>query len=519
MIDQIIHYATAFNIALLLLLSYLAYTSTLDFLQSRRVKQLGCIPPERPHYAPGGLDLIWDGISHLWEHKNMQLWQKVYRNWGNKNNPYTVAMKVAGQRIMFTSDPENIKAILATQFNDFGKGEQFQKEWDEFLGHSIFATDGQIWSSSRQLLRPLFIKDRVSDLHCFERHTQSLLSQLPPPGQTVDIADLFFRFTLDAATDFLLGRSVDSLKDPQHAFAEAFSAVQHTQSVISRAGPFNYFVPRKQFRKHLTTLNTFVNQFIEAALRLSPAELEQRSKSDEGYTFLHALANFTRDRTVLRDQLVASLLAGRDTTACTLSWCFYELSTHPSVVAKLRAEILDTVGKHREPSYEDLKDMKYLKHVIDETLRLYPVVPFNVRVCMKDTTLPHGGGVDGNQPVGVLKGTPVGYSTLVMQRREDVYPEEWSVGGKGELHPGRFVPERWDVWTPRSWTYIPFNGGPRICIGQQFALTEMQYTLVRLLQRFERIETRMPEGGPRMRSDIVLQPQEGVKVGLYAAKE
>lgn len=276
---------------------------------------------------------------------------------------------------------------------------------------------------------------------------------MPPPGETVDIADLFFRFTLDAATDFLLGKSVNSIAEPAQEFAHAFAAVQHTQAVIARAGPFNRFVPRREFRRHITTLNVFVNQFIERALRLSPAELEQKTKSDEGYTFLHALANHTRDRVVIRDQLVATLLAGRDTTACTLSWCVYELSRQPRALATLRREILERVGPVRAPTYDDLKEMRYLKHVLDETLRLYPVVPFNVRVALKDTTLPHGGGPDGNQPVGVLEGTPVGYSPLVMQRRTDIYPAEWSASEKHKFDIDDFVPERWDVWTPKSWTY------------------------------------------------------------------
>ena len=347
-----------------------------------------------------------------------------------------------------------IQAVLTTQFYDFGKGEQFQREWNDFLGHSIFTTDDKQWSSSRQLLRPLFIKDRVSDLHCFERHIRDLLGALPTPGDTVDIADLFFRFTLDAATDFLLGKSVNSIAEPAQEFAHAFAAVQHTQSLIARAGPFNTFVPRRQFRRHIQTLNVFVNQFIERALRLSPAELEQKTKSTEGYTFLHALANHTRDRVVIRDQLVATLLAGRDTTACTLSWCVYELSRHPHALAVLRREIVERVGAHRPPTYDDLKEMRYLKHVLDETLRLYPVVPFNVRVAMKDTTLPHGGGPDGNEPIGVLKGTPVGYSPLVMQRRADIYPPEWSASEKRSFDVDDFVPERWDTWTPKSWTCV-----------------------------------------------------------------
>lgn len=94
---------------------------------------------------------------------------------------------------------------------------------------------------------------------------------------------------------------------------------------------------------------------------LSQDEIEKITKSEKGYTFLHALAGYTRDRTVLRDQIIAVLLAGRDTTACTLSWLFFELSNAPQCVAKLRTEIKDVVGLHRAPTYEDLKNMKYLQ--------------------------------------------------------------------------------------------------------------------------------------------------------------
>lgn len=146
---------------------------------------------------------------------------------------------------------------------------------------------------------------------------------------------------------------------------------------------------------------------------------------------------------------------------------------------------------------------------MNETLRLYPVVPFNVRLALKDTTLPHGGGPDGNQPLGIPKGTPIGYSTLVMQRREDIYPPVHS----GFAPVLEFVPERWENWTPKSWTYIPFNGGPRICVGQQFALTEMAYTLVRIFQQYASVQYMATEE-PGLRSDIVLQPSRGVQVAF-----
>ena len=296
--------------------------------------------------------------------------------------------------------------------------------------------------------------------------------------------------------------------------------------------------PRGKFRRNLRVLNEFVNPYIDRALLLSPEELEKKTRSDSGYTFLHALASFTRDRKVLRDQIVAVLLAGRvsfvffsppfplpfaanppiptkDTTASTLSWTFYELARHPNIYRKLRQEILSHVGPDQAPTYTDLKSLKYLQHVMNETLRLYPVVPYNLRFALEDTNLPHGGGPDGLSPVGVPKDTGILYSPLTMQRRPGLYPPSPPFPD-----PLEFCPERWVDWTPKSWTFIPFNGGPRICVGQQFALTEMGYTIVRVLQRFERMDRRWPEDMQlSLKSEIVLQPAEEVRVGFWRAEK
>ena len=169
---------------------------------------------------------------------------------------------------------------------------------------------------------------------------------------------------------------------------------------------------------------------------------------------------------------MAVLIAGRDTTAATLSWTVYELAHYPAVYARLRNEVLATVGARRGPTYEDLKSMTYLTHTLNETLRLYPAVPYNLRAALKDTSLP---GKEGQPDIVMLKGDVVVYSTMAMQRREDLYPE---IDGCGErfADPAVFCPERWDGWTPKAWTYVPFNGGPRICVGQNFAMTEMAFT-------------------------------------------
>ncbi|KAF7901275.1 hypothetical protein EAF00_003496 [Botryotinia globosa] len=476
-----------------------------------KIRSLGGHTRRIKTWVPFDLDVIARSVIYGIRDKDLEAWMEFFS--GYKDIRYTVESNLGGQRTLFTAEPENIKAILATQFRDYGKGEPFHKDWKDFLGDSIFTTDLDQWHDSRQLIRPQFIKDRVSDLDTFERHIRILIEKIKQEGRKwdgtqgreIDISDLFFRYTLDAATDFLLGRSVESLDTPGE-FADAFAEVQRVQSIIGRAGPFTGLVPRKSFYHGLKVINEFVTPFIEDALRLSPEELATKTKTAEGYTFLHALASYTRDRNVLRDQLVAVLLAGRDTTACTLSWTFYELARHPEAFRKLREEIISKVGLETPPTYQDLKDMKYLQNVMQETLRLYPVVPFNVRLALKDTTLPVGGGPDGLSPIGILKDTPIGYSTLVMQRREDLTPDVMS-----------FNPDRWLTWQPKAWQYIPFNGGPRICIGQQFALTEMSYTIVRLLQNFDGLEGFMHEidgGNPQLKANIVLQPGQGVHVGF-----
>lgn len=177
---------------------------------------------------------------------------------------------------------------------------------------------------------------------------------------------------------------------------------------------------------------------------------------------------------------------------------------------KLRQEIIDRVGPTRAPTYEDLKSMKYLHNAINETLRLYPAVPANVRSAACDTTLPRGGGKDGLGPFGVAKGTPVAYSVLTLHRRPDLQPSGYPIPAD------EFSVERWYDWQPTPWTYIPFNGGPRICVGQQFALTEIAYTVVRILQKFDTIEPRYTDGEVRLRSEVVLVPDKGVRVAMHA---
>ncbi|KAK3950435.1 cytochrome P450 alkane hydroxylase, partial [Pseudoneurospora amorphoporcata] len=185
------------------------------------------------------------------------------------------------------------------------------------------------------------------------------------------------------------------------------------------------------------------------------------------------------------------------------------------------------VGPSRAPTYEDLKSLTYLTHTLNKTLRLYPAVPYNLRAVLKDTSLP---GTKGQPDITVLESDIVVYSALSMQRRADLYP------ATGEIpfeDPGVFSPERWGCWTPKAWNYGPFNGGPRICVGQDFAMTEMAFTresfslfllmfdatVVRLLQKYDRLEYRGDLHAQYHKAEIVGAPGHGVPVAFFEAQE
>ena len=331
-----------------------------------KCKRLGHIPPMGPSpFNPENFRRFRRGIKAMKEQKRMEMLAERLQDFGHPANPNTVLGPLLFRWTVMTTDPENIKALLTTQFADYGKGEKFNHEFAPFLGNSIFTTDGALWHNSRNLLRPQFIKDRVSDLETFEVHVQELLKIIKDrEGQQIDISELFFAYTLDAATDFLLGKSSDSLSKTalggQDEFAEAFKDVQHKQLMKMILGPLQFLFPVKGYFEALAKVDEFIQPFIDMATALPQEELEKRGQ-DSGYTFLHALAKQTKDKKFLRDQIMATLLAGRDTTACTLSWLLYELSTQPEVVRKLREEIERTVGMENKPTYADLKSMKYLQ--------------------------------------------------------------------------------------------------------------------------------------------------------------
>ncbi|GKZ32060.1 hypothetical protein AbraIFM66950_001169 [Aspergillus brasiliensis] len=451
-----------------------------------------------------GLDVLLENIHAANSHRLLALVQQRFQRYGN-----TYRSKRFSTPFILTREPANVKAILSLNFKDYGLGSRIET-FGPLLGHGIFTSDGEHWAQSRAMVRPNFAKDQIADLDKLEELMHGLLELIPTDGSTVDLQDLFFCYTLDSATEFLFGHSVQSLNQRRSGavpddndFASAFNYAQHAISRNTRLGFLRRFVRDHNALRANRICHSLVEQFIDKALKYRedytkkiPSDEERRSR----YLFLQGLAEQTGDRDRIRDELMNVLLAGRDTTASLLSNLFFMLAKYPEIWKKLREEVATLNG--RAPTYQQLRNLTYLKYCLNESLRLHPVVPINSRTALRNTVLPVGGGPSGKSPVFVRKGTIVFYSVWAMHRRQDIYGPD----------ADEFRPERW-ADLRLGWEYLPFNGGPRICIGQQYALTEAGYVTVRLAQQFSTLESR--DSGPWEEAlTLTLCSRNGTKVCL-----
>ncbi|KAI9651369.1 hypothetical protein NHQ30_001410 [Ciborinia camelliae] len=425
----------------------------------------------------------------------------------------TVRGQVLDTEIFVTRDPTLVQFILQTESHKWDIGPQRKEIWSPLLGDAIFTAQGDAWKHSRQLVRPQFSRDRVSDLDLEERHVQALFArqelQVTETGWTgkVDLAPLFLNLTLDVSTEFLYGKSVHSQDTGNLSKLETVSPnfIQYTENTDFRtfgrhldagketlfmkgiAGRWNGLVKGRNFDYHRDEVHRMVDNFVEGRLRQNQDE-EKNSETDsekKPFSLLDELAKVNQDPVRLRNETLQVLNAGRDTTGSLLGWAFYFLSRNPAVYSKLRTTILTEFGPSgSEISFQGLRSCKYLQHVIDESLRIGAPVPLNDRTCIEDTILPRGGGPDGTQPMFLPAGSRVLVSTYAMQYRKDIWGEDADV----------FRPERWEG-RRAGWEFIPFGGGPRKCIGQQFSLTETSYIIIRFLQKYDKIEN-MENPGP-----------------------
>jgi cytochrome P450 len=380
-----------------------------------------------------------------------------------------------------TAEPENIQAILATKFHDFDLGPFRRENFHDMLGNGIFTAEGEAWAHYRSQLKPQFTRDQVSDLESADRHLQVLFKAMPQEDsngwiESVDMMPLFYRFTMDVSTEFLFGNSINTQSATLHSqdsgnttkvqqdmeFAEAISYAQEYIFWRMRLRGLYWLASSKRFKQACKVVKDVGDHFVKIALDSNHKRTPVSAAQKEKFVMLDAMVAETKDPVELRDQILHLLLAGRDTTSALLSWTILLLARHPQEFEKLRIAVIKQFGTSEEPTqdltFSSLKACKPLTHVLHEALRLYPLLPVNGRMALKDTFLPVGGGPDGKQPIAIMKGEQVGYSTYVMHRRSDIWGQDCD-----EFHP-----ERWEG-RKLGWEFLPFSGGPRVCLGRKYS--------------------------------------------------
>ncbi|EUC50820.1 hypothetical protein COCMIDRAFT_80955 [Bipolaris oryzae ATCC 44560] len=453
-------------------------------------KGQGCEPvPKLVTRWPLGMDLLWKAGCHVKDQTLMQFFTGIVESSG------------------YTHEQRTRKA------SDFGVGKRFDNFYP-LMGSSIFTQDGAEWKHSRAMLRPQLAANLQKNYDAVESAVNTLIKSIRD-DTVVDLLPLFYDLALNTTLFLLFGSTMgysqnDDNPDEGEGFADAFLVAQEFLSHRGRLGDYYWLANSRKFQRACKITHRFIDRGIDAALS-DPRD----DGTDKDASFCSALRRKTSDRKAIRAQCLAVLLAGRDTTACTLSWAFRLLVRHPRVLEKLRTEIESTIGLGKDaphPTRAIMKRMPYLDAVFKEVLRLYPIAPVNGRTANCTTTLPVGGGPTGQSPFLVRKGEIIGYSVYVMHRRKDLYGED--------AH--EFRPERWEdgtLFRRIGYGYLPFNGGPRVCLGQEYAQLEIAYTIVRLIQNFPNMklpvdETVVPLGMEKQALTLVLAPGDGARVHM-----
>ncbi|KAI4257252.1 MAG: hypothetical protein L6R42_005785 [Xanthoria sp. 1 TBL-2021] len=315
----------------IVLLCFTAQRVNRNRADSRFERAHGCGTPRPLQYKwPFALDLVIDAFRIIAEKQALQWFVQIFE----KTGP-TFEQNVLGVKGIDTVEPDNLESILSTQFSvkispdstnpgaAYGLGAR-SPTFAPLLGDGIFTQEAAPWKHSRDMLRPLFSLNRANIFTQVEEHTEYLVNCIPT-GELVDLQTLFFRFTFDTTTFLLFGKSMNSLqatfnRDDSNAgearFSEAFRVSQDFLFRRGRLGDLYWLIGGKEFRRQCSIVHEFIDEAVQEAL--SPEY--QKDKAADVHSFLDALIQQTRDPKVLRDQLLNVMLAGRDTTACCLTW-------------------------------------------------------------------------------------------------------------------------------------------------------------------------------------------------------
>jgi len=421
----------------------------------------------------------WPIIGHLFVLKDRDYFQKMNLVWHTEYNG-TFGMYLGTNRFVFTSDVRVIEELLSSQ--NFLRKSSFYWIIKKFLGTGLVSSEGDLWRKRRRMITPAFHFDILNDfLSVMEQKTEDfirLLQQYHERDESFDIQKLSKAYTLSVICETAMGMtfpiqetSGDSFKD---LYESSFSLALKRGMRPWLRNDFLYSLTEdgKAFARFLAILRGLVKDLLEK--RIEYRKNTTRIDSTKKRIFIDVLLDVYEQGEIdvegIIDEVTTFVSAGYDTTSSALAWTLYCLGRNKRVQGKLYEELSSLDFKQKSMHLDHLKEMKYLDLVIKETLRLHPIAPRFSRFVTNGT---------------VIAGKVFPECGLIV----DLYPvmhnpEIWE-------DPESFVPERFErlddeARVKRStFAFTPFSAGPRNCVGQRFAMTELKSTLYHMVRCFE----------------------------------
>jgi cytochrome P450 len=397
------------------------------------------------------------------------------------------------RRNLIVSAPEGVKHILLDNAANYQKGPLQRRLLEPGLGQGLITSEGETWRRHRRVMAPAFARPsllRFAPMMAEAADEMLRRWESLPEGERVDVASAMSRLTLG-----IIVRAMFSGRNEADLDTVEASSAQYQREVRPRLADFLGLpewlgaAARARTRVALSGIDGIIDRLI----RRDPAE-----SRDDLLTLLLAARDEATGKGLthqeVRDEVVTIFQAGHETTALALSWTWYLLSQHPAVERRVHEE-LETVLGGRMPSFEDLGRLTYTRMVLDEAMRLYPPAHTMSRAAIGEDE------VAGHR---VAPGTMVIISPWVIHRHRLLWERPES------FEPERFPPEA--AATRHRFAYLPFGGGPRICIGAQFAITEALVILAAVAQRFR---LALVPGHPVVPVGLItLKPKHGLLMTL-----
>ncbi|XP_033323897.2 cytochrome P450 9e2 [Megalopta genalis] len=389
--------------------------------------------------------------------------------------------------VIMVRDPELIKSIAVKHFDHFPDHRTFRvTDIDPFFSKNLLLLQGETWKEVRGLMSPTFTSSRMKTMFRLMSdcavNVAHYLTALPDEERLIEAKDVFTRFANDVFASCAFGISIDSMVDRDNQFyllgKEALNL--HGGNFIKLFTMF--FFPKLAKMLGLKVIRQEVADFFEATVADNIATRERTGISRPDFI---QLMMENRDKLGPGKRLTNLDIAGEafsfyfggfETTASLLSFAAHELAANPAIQKRLQEEI-DQVLKdsNGDVSYEAINGMKYLDAVINEAMRLYPVIPITDRECRKPFELPPA--LPGLKPFKLKEGSHVWLPIYAIQRDPKYFdqPEKFD--------PTRFLYRESNL--TNSGVYLPFGMGPRICIGYRFAILQSRVALFHILGRCE----------------------------------